>query len=66
MASITSSNTNTDAPATLNKFKFAAIQMKCTSDKLANLENAYCLIKEAAANGAHLISLPVCDSTSST
>lgn len=58
----TSSNTSTEAPTTpsTNKFKFAAIQMKCTADKIANLENAYKLIKEAAANGAHLIALPVC------
>lgn len=61
MATSTASSNESSGETNLDKFKFAAIQMKCTSDKLANLEHAYQLIKEAATNGAHLISLPVCN-----
>lgn len=49
-----------EAPAASSQtFKFAAIQMRCTADKLANLENAFQLIKEASSKGAQLIALPV-------
>ncbi len=39
-------------------FKAAAIQMNSTNDMLANIRNASMLIKEAAAAGATLITLP--------
>lgn len=42
------------------KFKFAAIQLQVGSNKLENLQRAKNKIKEAAENGAHVISLPVC------
>lgn len=43
-----------------NTFKYAAIQMKGSTNKIANLETAFALIKEASSMGAQLISLPVC------
>lgn len=54
-----SAASNDTAPASTKTFKFAAIQMRCTADKLANLENAFQLIKEASSKGAQLIALPV-------
>jgi len=42
-----------------NTFKFAAIQLAVTADKESNLKNAADKIKEAASNGAKVISLPV-------
>lgn len=58
MASTTAAS-NDDASASTQTFKFAAIQMRCTADKLANLEHAFQLIKEASSKGAQLIALPV-------
>lgn len=45
--------------STNNTFKFAAIQLAVTADKGHNLKNAADKIKEAASNGAKVISLPV-------
>jgi omega-amidase len=59
MASSTASSEEPVA-LSLNSFRFAAIQMQCTADKLANLENAFQLIKQASTKGAHLICLPEC------
>lgn len=40
-------------------FKFAGIQLAVGSDKTNNVENARAKIKEAAAEGANVIALPV-------
>lgn len=45
--------------STNSTFKFAAIQLAVTADKDSNLKNAADKIKEAASNGAKVISLPV-------
>lgn len=45
--------------STNNTFKFAAIQLAVTADKDHNLKNAADKIKEAASNGAKVVSLPV-------
>jgi omega-amidase len=46
--------------STNSTFKFAAIQLAVTADKDNNLKNAADKIKEAASNGAKVISLPEC------
>ena len=48
-----------DAPAP-GKFKLALIQLLVGKDKAANLKHAEVKIREAAASGAQLISLPEC------
>lgn len=55
----TASTSSESAKAVSNKIKFSAIQMKSGADKLANLENAYNLVRDAASQGATLITLPV-------
>ena len=45
--------------STNSTFKFAAIQLAVTAAKDNNLKNAADKIKEAAINGAKVISLPV-------
>lgn len=44
--------------ATAN-FKFAAIQLAVTADKSKTLDHARQLIRDAASQGAQIVSLPV-------
>jgi hypothetical protein len=50
---------STNNNQTSTSFKFAAIQLLVSDSKLENLELAKQKIKEAAANGAKVVSLPV-------
>lgn len=42
------------------KFKFAAIQLSVGADKQENIDSATKLIKQAAKEGAKVVSLPEC------
>ena len=42
-----------------NKFRLAMVQLAVGADKMANLKRAEGLVREAASNGAQVVSLPV-------
>lgn len=58
------SNSVQSGPQMSTTFKFAGIQLAVTSDKEKNLENAKSLIDEAVKNGAQVVALPVCITSS--
>jgi predicted amidohydrolase len=41
------------------KFRLALVQMLVSENKTLNLQKARSLVKEAAANGANIVALPV-------
>ena len=43
----------------LRKFRLAMVQLAVGADKMANLKRAEGLVREAASNGAQIVSLPV-------
>lgn len=44
----------------LRKFRLALVQLAVGADKAANLARAEGMVREAAQNGAKIVSLPVC------
>jgi omega-amidase len=45
---------------TIRQFKFAAVQLRVTSDKEANLSHVRRVVREAAQSGASVVALPEC------